>query len=74
MLPTPDWIGRKEAGMRPALISCVKNSDTYLPIRDVTSSGAVKPPTSSFLFVSTTATIFLGSTLSTGLPARSLAV
>ena len=71
MLPTPDWIGRNEAGMRPALISPARKFATFSPILAVTSSTGEKPPTSLGRLVLTTAMILAGSTCTYGCPQRS---
>ncbi len=71
MFPTPDWIGRNEAGMRPALSSPTRKFATFSPILAVTSSTGANLPTSLGRFVWTTAMIFLGSTCTYGFPQRS---
>src|SRR5574344_758987 len=72
IFPTPDWIGKNEAGIRPALISPAKKLATLVPILAVTSSTGENLPTSLGRLVCTTAIIFLGSTLTHDLPQRSL--
>lgn len=71
MFPTPDCIGRNEAGILPALSSPTRNLATLSPILAVTSSTAANLPTSLGRFVWTTAMIFLGSIITYGFPQRS---
>ena len=62
-------MGKKCAGILPALSSATKKSATLLPILSVTSSRGAKPPPSASLSVSTT-NIFDGLTFTYSRPIR----
>ena len=62
MFPTPDCNGRKVDGMIPRFMSAARKSATFCPILSVNGSAAAKERASSGQLVSTTPTIFFGST------------